>query len=267
MKRIRLYKNTDALNESKAGDDIPSFQTPPSEFYSKIRETSGNVDDMQINPSDMVFFQNIKMTVQSVMPDGSLVLLSPKGYTIECQKNAVKLVDKVDTVKNNFKIDKKTQELINESQYVACNVSVYGTPMTEGETFVKFGQWYNAGKGKNVRILNNELMEEYDVPADDVTILELPGSETEPDDSIKGINGLDPRWQYGVEIAHDGNPIRKLMIDSVSWSESHDETAPVNVLFITDSGYKKGTVPKSQLSPVLNGGKHETDTTENINSI
>lgn len=256
MKKIHLYKNTERLNESKAGDDIPSFKTSPSEFYQKIRETNGNADDMQINPADTVIFQNIKMSVQSVMPDGSLVLLSPKGYTIECQKNAVKLTNKVDTVKSNFKIDKKTQEvLINESEYVPCNVLVRGIPVTEGETSVNFRQWYDAGKGKNVRITNNELMEEYDAPADDVTVLELPGTETEPDDSIKGINGLEPKWQYGVEIAHDGNPIRKLMIDSVSWSESHDDASPVAVLFITGSGYMKGTVPKSQLSPVLNGGK------------
>lgn len=265
MKKIHLYKNTDRLYESKAGDDIPTFKTPPSVFYQKIRETNGNADDMQINPMDTVFFQNVKMMVQSVMPDGSLILLSPEGYTIECQKNAVKLIDKVDTVKNNFKIDKKTQEvLINESECVPCNVLVHGIPITEGETSVNFHQWYNAKKGNNVKIMNNELKEEYDAPADDVAVLELPGTETEPDDSVKGINGLESKWQYGVEIAHDGNPIRKLMIDSVSWSESHDDASPVDVLFITNAGYKKGTVPKSQLSPILNGGKQSSDNNASI---
>lgn len=230
--------------------------------------TSGNLAThagRDIEVTDYVIFKKQKMQVIGKTHDHRLILLSPESYTIECSPEAVKpVLDGKDSTPKEFKFDRVTGKLLDE-KIVPCRICFKGIDVMNEEMYVKFGEWLNAPDDNALVNVINENERLYSVPKGDIIVQALPTVQQDMDadpvppaqqmEDAQTEIGLDPKpgkeWQYGVEISKEGQPLRKLLINSVSYTSSKNDTDGISVLFFTQNGYKAGIVPKELLSPVL----------------
>lgn len=247
MKFKIIRKN---INESNTADNLAVTDSP------------------DIEAMDYVIFKGQRMQVTAKTAEHMLILLSPEGFTIECSPDAVKLADeKKNNMPPEFKFDKQTSKILDE-KILPCKVCYNGWDVMNEKLYVKFGEWFKAPTDQTLVHIVNEDERLYTVPKENIFVQQLPTSQdaTEEEsipqsqqlqdaeisaDNTEEDKSPGKEWQYGVEISKDGQPLRKLLINSISYTSSKNDTDGISVLFFTENGYKAGIVPKELLSPIL----------------
>lgn len=186
-----------------------------------------------IQPMDKVKFHGEKASVIGVDPDGIYTIIQ-NGMTIECSAKELELYDKVDNVDTPMKFDKTSLKLL-ENQMIPCNMSVNGILYMDESIYVNFDEWKRKKGKQNVHVIS-ESYKEYNIPKNNITLTKVPLLEDNTDGYIDG-----------VVVGHEGDATRKIKVNAVEYAESSNDDDQISVLYITDNGYKDGTLPKKDI--------------------
>lgn len=199
-------------------------------------------------PGEKVMFKGKEASVIAVN-DNEYTILTHDGLTVDCTKNQIETVGKVDTVEVLMKFDKNGVPL-NESQdprnvMVPCKIYSRGVDLTYGQrAFVRLNEWLDAEPEEEIDVVTPDSEETVAAPAELIRVLQLP---VNPEDTDDGEAGMPEGFVRGVETTAEGDPIRKLFIDAESYAGAQEDDTDVTVMFVLDTGMAAGRVPKKLL--------------------
>lgn len=200
--------------------------------YKEPEGSATKVKPMQLNPGEQVMFDGQKAQLISIDGD-TYTILTHDGLTVDTTKGTIKpVVVKYDEVEAPMKFNMNTLQQIDES-FVPCRAVSRGISYTgDKQAFVRFGEWCGKRDSQKVKVITEDYAT-YTIPKEDITLDEVPEGG---------------RYVDGTTLSIAGEPVRKVKIDAIAYTESTEEHDLIPILLLAPDGYRPATMEKCRLS-------------------